>query len=133
MEDVMIATKRPVMSAFIGAFVGAAASFLFFVVLTQMDNTTMGESIAYGIGVGFIGAIIGFAIGLVIGSTNAGVPGGALIGLGGIVLALAGFLMMFGGDDPVRALKSNWRVIALVIGPPSLITGVVTAWLKNRL
>ncbi|HYF62858.1 MAG TPA: hypothetical protein VD886_08575, partial [Herpetosiphonaceae bacterium] len=72
----MIATKRPIMSAFTGAFVGAAASFLFFVILTQMDNTSMGESIAFGIGVGFIGAIIGFAIGLIIGSTNVGVAGG---------------------------------------------------------
>jgi hypothetical protein len=128
----MIATRRPVMSAFIGAFVGAAASFLFFVLLTQLDNATAGESIVYGVGVGIIGAMIGFMIGLIVGSTNVGILGGGLIGLGGIVLALAGFLMLFGGDDPVRALKSNWRVIALVLGPPSLITGLLTAWLKKR-
>ncbi|HYF64738.1 MAG TPA: hypothetical protein VD886_18070, partial [Herpetosiphonaceae bacterium] len=58
--------------------------------------------------------------------------GGALVGLGGVALALAGFLMLFGGDNPLQMLKSNWRVIALVIGPPSLLTGVVAAWLKTR-
>lgn len=128
----MIATKRPIVSGLVGACVGAAASFIFFVVLTQLDNTTMGESIVYGMGVGFIGAIIGFAIGLVIGSTNVGVLGGGVVGLGGIGLALIGFLMLFGGDNPLQQLKNNWPVIALVIGPPSLLTGIVTAWLKNR-
>ena len=128
----MIATKRPVMSALIGAFVGAAASFLFFVLLTQLDNATVGESIVYGGGVGFIGALIGFVIGLIVGSTDVGIIGGGLIGLGGIGLALAGFLMLFGGDNPLQQLKNNWRVIALVLGPPSLITGLLTAWIKNR-
>ena len=128
----MVATKRPMMSAFIGALICAAASFVFFVALTQLDHATIGESIGYGVGVGIIGAVLGFAIGLVIGSTDVGVLGGGLIGLGGIALALAGFLLMFGGDNPLQQLKNNWRIVSLVVGPPSLITGLLTAWLKNR-
>jgi hypothetical protein len=124
--------NSPISSAFIGALICAVASFGLFFVLTRLDSTRTGEAIGYGLIVAVVGALIGFAIGLTIGSTKVGVLGGGLIGLIGTVLAFAGFIALFGGGDPLRALRSNWRALALVVGPPSLVTGLLTAWIKNR-
>ena len=129
----MPVTKSPISSAFVGALICAVASFLLFFVLTRLDHTRTGEAIGYGLIVAVIGSVIGFVIGLIIGLTNASVLGGAMIGLLGTVLAFAGFMVLFGGgNNPIQLLKSNWRVIALVIAPPSLVTGLLTAWFRNR-
>ena len=120
------------LSGFIGTIVCAGLSFLSFFLLAVFDNQKPVEAFAYGLIVGMIGAVIGGVIGLAVGVGDFGVIGGGVAGLSATLMVVAIYVYST-ADSPAKYgyFLSESRIILVVLSAPTILTGVVTALLKN--
>lgn len=123
---------RIVLCGFIGTIVCAGLSFLSFVLLAVFDNQKLGEAFGYGLVVGMVGAFIGAFIGLAIGIGDLGVIGGGVAGLSATLIVVAIYVYST-ADSPAKYgyFLGESRIIFVVLSAPTILTGIVTALLKN--
>lgn len=122
---------HPLVMTIAGAAICGLLSCTFFSTMSMLDKTQASEAIGYGIIVGILGGFIGAFIGAIIGYRPTGIFGGAVIGLVATIALLVGSASMFGGGDSMKMLQANWRVVMAIFAPPLILTGVLTAWLKQ--
>jgi hypothetical protein len=120
-------------SGAIGAGLGAVFSFLGFVLLALLDSTSVSEAIAFGILVGFVGAFVGFMIGIAVRIGNVGLLGGGVIGAVATLLLMLLYALVIGRPGEFGYFLSESRIILLVMGLPSVASGVITAFLNRVL
>lgn len=120
------------LSGLIGAIVCAVLSFLMFFLLTVLDNQKPIEAFAYGLIVGMLGAFVGAFIGLTVGVGDLGVIGGGVAGLSATLIVVAIYVYST-ADSPARYgyFLGESRIIFVVLSAPTILTGVITALLKN--
>ncbi len=123
---------KVLLSGLIGAIVCASLSFLMFFLLTGFDNQKLIEAFAYSLIVGIIGAFIGVIIGLAVGIGDLGVIGGGVVGFLGTLIVVAIYVYStaesFGQSG---YFLSESRIIFIVLSLPTILTGSITALLKN--
>jgi len=120
------------LSGLIGAIVCASLSFLMFFVLTVFDNQKLIEAFAYSLIVGIIGAFIGVIIGLAVGIGDLGVIGGGVVGFLGTLIVVAIYVYSTAESfGQYRYFLSESRIIFIVLSLPAILTGSITALLKN--
>lgn len=119
------------MSVLLGAPVGAALSALAFFVGALTDGTGISEAFGYSLVVAVIGALLGGAIGFVVGVGNPGTFGGGLVGLPAALSVVAFYVLTFGRPGEYGRFLSESRVIIAVLAAPMILTGAATALLKN--
>ncbi len=123
---------RILLSGAIGAIVCAILSFLMFFLLTIFDNQKLVEALAYGLIVGMIGAFIGAIIGLAVGIGDLGVIGGSIVGVLGTLLGVGIYVYSTAETSGQYGyFLSESRIIFIVLSLPTILTGVITALLKN--
>lgn len=118
--------------AFVGAFVCAVLFWLSFVIQAAMDGNNVGEAAAYGILFSFGAFFVGGVLGAFIAMLRASLLGGAALGL----LAVAVFVLLWalGQSDGVSFSRALSRALPFAIwfSVPSLLTGLLVAWLRLR-
>lgn len=120
------------LSGGIGAIACAALSFLMFFLLTILDNQKLVEAFAYSLVVGFMGAFIGVIIGLAVGLGNLGAKGGAVVGVSATLMIVALYVYTTAESFAQYGYFLNEsRIIVVVLSLPTILTGVITALLKN--
>jgi len=123
---------RIFLSGLIGAIVCASLSFLMFFLLTVFDNQKLIEAFAYSLVVGIIGAFIGVIIGLAVGIGDLGVIGGGVVGFLGTLIVVAIYVYSTAENSGQYGyFLSASRIIFIVLSLPTILTGVITALLKN--
>ncbi len=123
---------RILLSGLIGAIVCAGLSFLMFFLLTVFDNQKLIEAFAYSLVVGIIGAFIGVIIGLAVGIGDLGVIGGGGVGFLGTLIVVAIYVYSTAENSGQYGyFLSASRIIFIVLSLPTILTGVITALLKN--
>lgn len=123
---------RILLSGVTGTIVCAGLSFLSFVLLALSDNQKLGETIGYGLIVGMLGAFIGAFIGLAVGVGDLGVILGGAAGFF-VTLIVVAIYVYSTADSPARYgyFLGASRIIFVVMSAPTILTGVITALLKN--
>lgn len=128
----MLGIARILLSCLIGAIVCAILSFLAFFLLTIFDNQKLIEIFGYGLIVGMIGAFIGAIIGLAIGIGDLGAIGGGAVGFFGTLIVVAIYIYSTAENfGQYGHFLSESRIIFVVLSLPTILTGVITALLKN--
>ena len=128
----MPAIARILLSGLIGAIVCGILSFLMFFLLTVFDNQKLIEAFAYSLVVGIIGAFIGVIIGLAVGIGDLGVIGGGVVGFLGTLIVVAIYVYSTAENSGQYGyFLSASRIIFIVLSLPTILTGVITALLKN--
>jgi len=123
---------RILLSGSIGSIVCASLSFLMFFLLTVFDNQKLIEAFAYSLVVGIIGAFIGVIIGLAVGIGDLGVIGGGVVGFLGTLIVVAIYVYSTAENSGQYGyFLSASRIIFIVLSLPTILTGVITALLKN--
>jgi len=84
-------------------------------------------SIIVGIGCAFIGLLIGLATG--IGDLSA--IGGGIVGLLGTLCIVAFYVFYFSRPGETAHFLSESKIIFIVLTLPTVLTGVITALIKN--
>ena len=123
---------RILLSGLIGAIVCGGLSFLIFFLLTVLDSQRLSEAFAYGLVVGILGAFIGVIIGLAVGIGDLGVIWGGVAGFGVTLLVVA--IYVFSSARSVSQhghFLNESRIIIVVLSLPTILTGIITAWLKQ--
>lgn len=127
----MTGIAKILLSGLIGAVVCAVLAFLMFFLLTVSDGNKPFEAFAYslvvGIGCAFVGAIIGLAIGI----GNLGAIGGGAVGFLGTLCVVALYVFSTGRPGQHAYFLSESRIIFVVLTLPLILTGIITALLKN--
>ncbi len=114
--------------AFVGAFVCAVLFWLSFVIQAAMDGNNVGEAAAYGILFGFGAFFVGGVLGAFIAMLRASLLGGAALGL----LAVAVFVLLWALGQSDGVSFSRALPFAIWFSVPSLLTGLLVAWLRLR-
>jgi len=125
---------RILLSSVLGTIVCAILSFLMFFLLTVFDNQQLSEGFAYALIVGIIGAFIGVIIGSAVGIGDLRMIGGGVAGLA-VTLIVVGFYVYSSAESFSqygRFLNAS-RIIVVVLALPTILTGVITALLKNMI
>jgi MFS family permease len=123
---------RILLSSLIGTVVCAILSFLMFFLLTVFDDLKLIEAIGYSLIVSIIGAFIGVIIGSAVGIRDLGMIGGGVAGLA-VTLIVAAYYIYSSAESFSqygRFLNAS-RIIFVVLTLPTILTGVITALLKN--
>jgi hypothetical protein len=120
------------LSALIGAIVCAVLSFLMFFLLAVFDNQKLTEAFAYGLIVaifgGFIGVIIGFAVGI----GDLGMMWSGVLGFLMTLIVVAIYVYSTAASfGQYGYFLSESRIIIVVLSLPTILTGIITALLKN--
>lgn len=120
------------LSGLIGAIICAALSFLMFFLLTAFDNQKLIEAFAYSLIVGMVGAFIGVIIGLAVGIGDLGVIGGGVVGFF-VTLIVVAIYVYSTAESPGQYgyFLGESRIIFVVLSAPTILTGAITALLKN--
>jgi hypothetical protein len=117
---------------FIGAIVCAVLFWLFFVLQAAIEGNNVGEAAAYGILFGLGAFFVGGVLGAFVALLRANLLGGAALGL----LAVAIFVLLWtmGQSDGVSLSRALSRSLPFAIwfSIPSLLTGLLVAWLRMR-
>jgi hypothetical protein len=122
------------LSGLIGAIVCALLSFLIFFLLTVFDNQKLIEAFAYGLIVGIIGGLIGIIIGLAVGVGDLGAMGGGVVGFSATLIVVAFYVYTTAETfGQYGYFLNESRIIVVVLSLPTILTGVITALLKNSI
>jgi hypothetical protein len=119
-------------STFVAALLGAALSATGFIASALLDGAQAVEAVAYGMALGVGGALAGALIGLIIGLLRLGPVGGALVGLGLAVTAIAFYVFGIGRPGQEAYFLGASVPVILFFGLPIVVTGGLTAWLNGR-
>jgi ABC-type Fe3+ transport system permease subunit len=116
----------------VGAFVCAILFWLYFVIQAAIDGSNVGEAAAYGLLFGVGAFLVGGVLGAFVAVLRANLLGGAALGL----LAVAIFVLLWtlGQSDGVSFSQALSRSLPFAIwfAIPSLLTGLLVAWLRMR-
>jgi hypothetical protein len=122
------------LSGLIGAIVCALLSFFIFFLLTVFDNQMLIEAFAYGLIVGVIGGLLGVIIGLAVGVADLGLIGGGVVGFSVTLIVVALYVYSTAKSfGQYGYFLSESRIIFVVLSLPTILTGVITALLKNSI
>lgn len=124
---------RVVLSGFTGAAVCATVTFFLSVILMLLDGTRTGEAFFYSLIVAILVAFIGAFIGVVVGIGNLGLVGGGLVGLLSTLAIGLFYVLSFSRPGQYGYFLSESTIIFVVSLLPTVLAGVATAFLKNRL
>ncbi|HEX9928597.1 MAG TPA: hypothetical protein VGB02_08685 [Pyrinomonadaceae bacterium] len=133
----MSTIARILLSSLIGAVVCAILSFLMFFLLVVYDGQVYNdqkliEALAYSFVVGMLAAFIGAIIGLAVGIGDLGVIGGGVVGFLGTLIVVANYVYSTAANSSQYAyFLSESRIIFVVLSLPTILTGAITALLKN--
>lgn len=119
------------LSIAIGALVCAVLGFLMFFALVMFDTGRVSEAVGFGIIVGIACALVGAFIGLAIGIGNLRAIGGAAVGFAATLILVAFYVLSVGTPGRYAYFLSESRVMFVVLTLPTILTGIVTALLKN--
>lgn len=119
------------LSTFMGAMICALLGFFMYFLMTVFDGTKVEEAFGYSLIVGFVCLLIGGFIGLIIGIANLAEIGGALVGVLVTVGIVAFYVLAVGRPGQRSYFFSESRIIFLVLSLPTILTGLLTAMLKN--
>ena len=125
---------RILLSGLTGALACGCLSFLMFFLTAVFDNQKFIEAFGYGIIVGFIGAFVGVFIGLAVGIRDLGVIGGGVVGFLGTLIIVA--IYVYSTAENSRQYGYFWsesRIIFTVLSLPTILAGIITAWLNKRI
>lgn len=104
-----------------------------FAIASILDGTRASEALAYGVVVGVVAGFFGAFIGMVIGIFDLGLLGGGLVGLLATAGAVAFYVLTFSRPNQYGYFLGESAIIVLALGLPAILTGVLTALVKNRL
>ena len=121
------------LSGLIGASVCAALGFLMFFLMLISSGNKAFEAFAYSLLVGIGCAFIGLLIGLVTGVGDLGAIGGGIVGLLGTLCIVAFYVFFSGRPDQIAYFLGESRIIFIVLTLPTILTGVITALIKNSI
>jgi MFS family permease len=124
--------RRTLSSLLLGGLICALLSGAALIVFALIDGTRTDEAVAYGLIVGVVGAFIGAWIGLAVGIGRLGVLGGAVAGLLSTVGVVAIYLFVNGRPGFYGYFLSESRVFLVVLALPLILTGALTAAIRNR-
>ena len=122
------------LSGLIGAVVCAILSFLTSFLVMIFGDVKIIEAFGYGFVVAMLSAFIGGIIGLVIGIGNLGVIGGGIVGALGTIIGVA-ILAFTATKDPSQYgyfLRAS-GIFSINFYLPTILTGIITALLKNKI
>lgn len=119
------------LSGLMGGVVCALLGFLIFFLLTIFDGSKAIEAFGYGLIVGIGCAFIGALIGLATGIGNLGAIGGGVVGFLGTLCVAAFYVLYFSRPGEQAHFLGESRMIFVVLTLPAILTGVITALLKN--
>ncbi|MFO7661010.1 MAG: hypothetical protein R6X18_00310 [Chloroflexota bacterium] len=122
---------RILVSTFLGGLFCSLLTATLFSVGSIIDGTRPEEALAYGVVVGVVAGFFGVFIGMAVGIGNLGPLGGALVGLVTTVGAVAFYVITFSRPNQYGYFLDQSTIIVLVLGLPTLITGIVTGWLNK--
>lgn len=123
--------RRLWMTVVSGAAVCAAVCTAGLAAVTLLDGARAEEALAYGLIAGVVGLGVGALIGLVVGIGRFHIGNGALTGVAFTLLAVAGYVLVFG--EPGRYgyfLRESVVLLALTV--PFVAAGAGAAWLGRR-
>ena len=123
---------RTLLSALIGAVVCAVLGFLSYFILTTTNGTQFEEAYFYSLLVAVLSAFMGAIIGFVVGIMDLGVIGGGLAGLLFTVVVVAFYIFSSGRPGSYGYFGGESAVFFEVLTLPAVLTGVITAVLKKR-
>ena len=128
----MSGIAKILLSGLIGAIVCAGLSFLMFFLLAVFDDQKLIEAFAYGLVVAVIGGLIGVIIGLAVGIGDLGAIGGGVAGFSVTLIVVAIYVYSTAESfGQYGHFLSESRIIVVVLSLPTILTGVITALLKN--
>jgi hypothetical protein len=125
-------TSRIIFCAFFGMVLSSLLAATIFSIGSILDGTRPSEALAYGVAVGVMAGFFGVFIGMVIGIFNLGLLGGALTGLLASAGAVAFYVLTFSRPNQYGYFLGQSVIIVLVLGLPAILTGLLTALVKNR-
>lgn len=124
---------RILISTFLGALLCAGLSALLFAMAAILDGTRPSEALAFAVVVGVVAAFFGALIGMAVGVANLGLIGGGIAELLATAGAVAFYVLTFGRPNQYGYFLSESAVIVVALALPTILTGVLTAWLKNAI
>jgi MFS family permease len=119
-------------SSLLGAVICALLSAAAFALGASLDGTQTTEALAYGAIVGVVGALVGAWIGFVIGLGNFGPVAGGIVGVLTTALLIGFYIVAVGRPGDYGYFLGESRIIFVVMALPTLLTGILTAWLRTR-
>ena len=122
---------RVLTSGFLGAAVGAILSSAAFFLGAIIDNAAPAEAFGYSLIVAIIGAVLGGLIGAAVSLGDLGIIGGGLAGLLAALAVVAFYVLAFGRTGEYSYFLTESRVLIAGLGAPLILTGSLTAALKN--
>ena len=124
---------RVLLSGLLGAVVCGALSAAAFSLVSILDGARAGEAVAYGVIVGLIAALAGAVIGFAVGIGNLGVLGGGIAGFLVTLGVVAIYVLSSGRPGRYGYFLRESGLIVVALALPTILTGVITALLKNAL
>lgn len=125
--------RRIIVCALIGALLGGVLTATSFTLMAVLDGARVSEAAGFGAAVGVAGGFFGMLAGFAVGIGNLGVVGGGVAGLLATVAAVVFYVLVFGEPSRLAYFLRESVVIWLVLGLPMILTGILTALVKNRL
>jgi hypothetical protein len=124
---------RILLATFIGAVVCALLGFFLFFLLSIFDGSKTSEAFGYSLLIAVGCAFIGGLIGLVIGLADLKEIGGGLVGVLATICIVAFYVFAIARPGQHGYFLGESRIIFLVLSLPTILTGILTALLKNLL
>ena len=127
----MSGIAKILLSGLIGGIVCAVLGFLMFFLMTTFSGNKVAEAFAYSLLVGIGCAFIGVIIGLAVGAGDLRAVGGGIAGLLGTLCVVAFYVLFFSTPGRQAYFLGESRIIFVVLTLPAILTGIITALLKN--
>ncbi|HVG32508.1 MAG TPA: hypothetical protein VM911_05485 [Pyrinomonadaceae bacterium] len=128
----MAGLAKILLSVLIGAIVCAVLSFLMFFLLTVFDNQSLTEAFAYGLIVAVLGGLIGVIIGFAVGIGDLGMMWSGVVGFSMTLIVVAIYVYSTARSfGQYGYFFSESRIIFVVLSLPTILTGIITAFLKK--
>jgi hypothetical protein len=125
--------RRLLFCALLGALLGGVLTATSFTLMAVLDGARPTEAAGFGAAVGVAGGFFGMLAGFAVGIGNLGAVGGAVAGLLATAAAVAFYVLVFGEPTRLVYFLRESVVVWLVLGLPMVLSGSLTALLKNRL
>lgn len=126
-------TPRILICTLLGALLCPALTATLFAIVSILDGTRSSEALAYGVVAGVVAGFFGVFIGMTVGIFDLGILGGGLVGLLATVGAVAFYVLTFSRPNQYGYFLGQSAIIVLVLGLPAILTGVITALVKNQI
>lgn len=125
--------RRAVLGLLIGGLAAAVLCAIMFFIAASRDGTQTVEAAGYSLLVAVIGGALGCVVGAVVGLGNMRLLSGGLVGLVVSLAVVAFYMSSFKGEADFVSLLNRSRVIILFTTAPLILTGIITAWANRRL